>query len=78
MPCRHGNRNQRRHEDHHQLLKKLGDENVYEIDGTPHLPNQAVMNVIDLLHGLKYDVQFRGGLRLTRQVRTMYLLPKLD
>jgi biopolymer transport protein ExbD len=60
------------------LLKKLGDENVYEIDGTPHLPNQAVMNVIDLLHGLKYDVQFRGGLRLTRQVRTMYLLPKLD
>ena len=60
------------------LLKKLGDKNVYEIDGTPDLPNQAVMNVIDLLHGLEYDVQFRGGLKLTKGVRDMHLLPNVD
>ena len=60
------------------LLKKLGDTNVYEIDGTPALPNQAVINVVDLLHGLKYDVQFKGGLKLTPGVRDMYLLPKVE
>ncbi len=60
------------------ILKKLGEGNVYEIDGTPDLPHQAVMNVIDLLHGLEYDVQFKGGLKLTLGVRTMHSLPEVD
>ena len=60
------------------LLKRLGDTNVYEIDATAALPNQTVMNVVDLLHGLKYDVQFKGGLELTPWVRNRYLLPKVE
>ena len=36
------------------------------------------MNVIDLLHGLEYKVQFRGGLELTPWVRNRYLLPKVE
>jgi biopolymer transport protein ExbD len=52
------------------LLRALGPEYAYEVDAGPNVPWQGVVDIVNTLAAVDCkDIRFRGGPRLTPEIR---------